>query len=277
MSLLALIARVRSRPEDEMPSVESWRTLAERIYAKGVDVFNSCSVTPSEDGPRDPKVVALTLLARTLSTFEAATMLIDNGHVVEARTLARCSHENLFWAAALVKEGEAFVERMELHDAANRLKAAQNMLDWAKGQAAANTALNQKLDAFRQALIADFGKDPPMIGQLQAAMLGGVADGYIAYRQLSGDAAHPSAWSLSRHVSWDKNASLFSLHATPILTANEAQDTYHLLCSATLAVVVAAHDMVGPVGEGETLDALWSDFKVLSTAEAQVDAAADRT
>lgn len=114
-----------------MPSVESWRTLAERIYAKGVDVFNGCSVTPSEDGPRDPKVVALTLLARTLSTFDAATMLIENGHVVAARTLARCAHENLFWAAALVKEGKAFVERMELHDAANRMKAAQNMLEWA--------------------------------------------------------------------------------------------------------------------------------------------------
>lgn len=260
-----------------MPSVESWRALAERIYAKGVDVFNGCSVTPSEDGPRDPKVVALTLLARTLSTFEAATMLIENGHIVEARTLARCAHENLFWAAALVKEGKAFVERMELHDAANRMKAAQNMLEWAKGQAAADTASNQKLDAFRQALIADFGKDPPMIGQLQAAKLGGVTDGYIAYRQLSGDAAHPSAWSLSRHVSWDKDASLFSLHATPILTANETQDTYHLLCSATLTVVVAANDVVGPVGEGETLGTLWSDFKALSTAEAQAHAAADAT
>lgn len=55
-----------------MPSVESWRALAERIYAKGVDVFNGCSVTPSEDGPRDSKVVART----HKNTAEAAHFLI---------------------------------------------------------------------------------------------------------------------------------------------------------------------------------------------------------
>ena len=85
----------------------------------------------------------------------------------EARTLACCAHETLFWAAALVKEGKAFVERMELPDAANRMKAAQNTLEWAKGQTAAVTASNQKLDAFRKTLIAEFGKDLPVIRQLQ--------------------------------------------------------------------------------------------------------------
>jgi hypothetical protein len=44
-----------------MPSLECWQALAGRIYAKGVDVFDGCSITPSEDGPRDPKVIALTL------------------------------------------------------------------------------------------------------------------------------------------------------------------------------------------------------------------------
>lgn len=83
---------------------------AQRHDSEGVDVFNGCSVTANEDR-RDPKVVALTLLARTLGAFGAAAMLIANDHVVEARTLARCAHENLFWVAALAKEGKAFVER----------------------------------------------------------------------------------------------------------------------------------------------------------------------
>ena len=254
-----------------MPSLESWRALAQRIYAKGVDVFEGCHVEQGPEGPRDPKVVALTLLARTLSMFEAATMLIDNEHVVEARTLARCAHENLFWSAALAKEGAAFVERMELDDAANRMKAAGSLLEWSKGQPAADSASNVKLEAFRQQLIDDFGKKPAAIGHLHAAQLGGVADGYIAYRQLSGDAAHPSAVSLSRHVSWDDASGGFSLHANPTLSMNEAEDTYHLLCSAVLTVIVAVHDVAGPVVTGETLADLWGDFRALGKAQAIAD------
>jgi len=96
-----------------------WLSLGDRLYAKGVDVFDNSKVMESEAGTRDPKVVALTLLARTLSNFQAAVQLLGSQHVVEARALTRCCWENLFWIAALSKKGDEFVKTMELDDAAN--------------------------------------------------------------------------------------------------------------------------------------------------------------
>jgi hypothetical protein len=69
-------------------------------------------------------------LARTLGNMQAAAQLLESGHVVEARTLARCCWENLFWIAALTKQGNDFVKAMELDDAANRMKQANALLSW---------------------------------------------------------------------------------------------------------------------------------------------------
>lgn len=64
-----------------MATVEEWLALGDRLYAKGVDVFNGSEVMESEAGTRDPKVVALTLLARTLGHFQAAVQLLGSKHV----------------------------------------------------------------------------------------------------------------------------------------------------------------------------------------------------
>jgi hypothetical protein len=59
----------------------------DRLYAKGVDIFNNASVPLTEEGARHPRVVALTLLARTLSHLKATVLLLAHGQVVEARTI----------------------------------------------------------------------------------------------------------------------------------------------------------------------------------------------
>jgi hypothetical protein len=85
-------------------------------------------------------VVALTLLARTMGNFQTVVLLLDNGHVVEGRTMAR--------------------------------------------------------SAFRVDMKEKRGK-PNAITHKGAADDGGVGPAYVIYRELSGDAAHPSATSLS--------------------------------------------------------------------------------
>src|SRR5258707_5635714 len=103
-----------------MSLTDEWLALANRLYEKGKAIFDHSNVLESEAGTKDPKVVALALLARTVGNFQAAVLLLDNGHVVEARAMARCCYENLFWIAALTKKGDEFVKAMELDDAANR-------------------------------------------------------------------------------------------------------------------------------------------------------------
>src|ERR1700675_2385961 len=92
-----------------MSLTDEWLALGHRLYEKGKAIFDHSNVLESEAGTKDPKVVALTLLARTMGNFQAAVLLLDNGHVVEARAMGRCCYENLFWIAALAKKGEEFV------------------------------------------------------------------------------------------------------------------------------------------------------------------------
>ena len=81
-----------------MATVEEWLALTDRLYAKGVDVFDGAHPPVTDEGTRDPKVVALTLLARTLSHVKAVVLLLDQGLIVEARTISRSPRTT--WAAA---------------------------------------------------------------------------------------------------------------------------------------------------------------------------------
>lgn len=250
-----------------MASKEDWLAYADRLYAKGVDVFNHSTVMESAAGTKDPKVVGLTLLARTLSTFQAAANLLGSGHVVEARTLTRCCWENLFWIAALAKKGDEFVKAMELDDAASRMKRANGLLTWTEKQKEQAFDFVEKLEAFNADVKSKHGNQPGTIKHEHAARDGGVHDGYQIYRELSGDAAHPSAVSLSRHVTWSEGENeTFYVHAKPELGVREVEDTLELLCSAVLGVVLAANQITKGTDAGEPLNLLAADFKTLSNA-----------
>ncbi|MBW7965524.1 hypothetical protein [Bradyrhizobium sp. BR 10261] len=43
---------------------------------------------------------------------EAALILLDAKQIVEARTIARCCLENLYWIVGLAEDGDNFVEQM---------------------------------------------------------------------------------------------------------------------------------------------------------------------
>lgn len=243
---------------------DAWLDLAHRLYEKGKAIFDQADVLEGVAGTRDPKVVALTLLARTMGNFQAGILLLENGHVVEARTMARCCYENLFWIAALAKSGEAFVQTMELDDAASRMKRATGLLEWTKAQSQ-KFDFAETLANFHSGLKIKHGK-PSTISQKTAADDGGVGGAYIIYRELSGDAAHPSATSLSRHVSWDGDGddARYTLHALPIEESFAVEDTLELACNPLLGVCIAANDILGGTTAGERLSTLADEFTELS-------------
>jgi hypothetical protein len=249
-----------------MSLTDEWLALGHRLFEKGKAIFDHSSVLESEAGTKDPKVVALTLLARTMGNFQAAVLLLDNGHIVEARAMARCCYENLFWIAALTKKGDEFVKAMELDDAANRMKRANGLLEWSKDQNQ-KYDFSEKLESFRADMKEKHGK-PGAISHKDAADDGGIGPAYIIYRELSGDAAHPSATSLSRHVTWDGEGdeARFTLHALPVDEPNAVPDTLELACNPLLGVCVAANQIVGGTEVGERLSILFEAFNALSHA-----------
>jgi hypothetical protein len=171
-----------------------------------------------------------------------------------------------FCAAALVKTGDAFIKTMELDDAASRKKQAKGLLDWA-GRQNQELEFSEKLTKFAEAIEKQHPK-ASFLNQKKAAEDGTIADGYIFYHVLSNDAAHPSATSLSRHISWEGTGedAEWTISASPIADPDEVDETLELACGVMLGVAVAVNEAVGDTETGETLFALNDDFKSLSAA-----------
>ncbi|RYE78146.1 MAG: hypothetical protein EOP19_21900 [Hyphomicrobiales bacterium] len=83
---------------------------------------------------------------------------------------------------------------------------------------------------------------------------------------MSSDSAHPTAQSLSRHVTINEGEEdpPFTLHAEPVADPAEPSDTLELLCTAVLGAIVAANQAVGGVEAGERLDVLVAESRRLS-------------
>jgi hypothetical protein len=57
---------------------DAWLDLAHRFCEKGKAIFDQSDVLESAAGTRDPEVVALALLARTMGNFQAGILLLEN-------------------------------------------------------------------------------------------------------------------------------------------------------------------------------------------------------
>jgi hypothetical protein len=101
---------------------------------------------------RDPKLIALALLSRSLGHFKAICRLLELGLLVEARTLTRCIFENLFMQGGLAERGDGFVQKM-IDDAAKSKQSRGSWvlgwLDEQEGQTAYEGNLRKTIDNLR--------------------------------------------------------------------------------------------------------------------------------
>jgi hypothetical protein len=93
---------------------------AEKLMSAAIDVVGAAKIELNQDWARDPKIVGLTILCRSVSNFSAAMLLVQQRHVMEARALGRCLYENLLWMGALRERGLDFVQDMRKDEAFNR-------------------------------------------------------------------------------------------------------------------------------------------------------------
>jgi hypothetical protein len=66
---------------------------AQKLGDVAIEVVGSAHVELDESWARNPKVVVLTLLCRSLSNFRAAILLTQQQQVMEGRTLPRRLYE----------------------------------------------------------------------------------------------------------------------------------------------------------------------------------------
>jgi hypothetical protein len=113
---------------------KAWLALADRLLLVCEGVLHQAKIPEQSDTSSNPKVYALALLLRTINNFGAMRVLLEQGFIVEARTMARCCYENLFWIGGLTGKGEKFVEQIIKAHAEGQLKTGNALLEWAKKQ-----------------------------------------------------------------------------------------------------------------------------------------------
>jgi hypothetical protein len=217
-----------------------WFALAEDLNRTGQSTLANFKIGPN--GVLAQHLFGILFLIRTLSNFQGGLIMAERGMVIEARTLFRSCFENAFCMAALLKDGDIFIaEMMDDERASTRSKARwllnePSRLDFSGPNAAA------RLQAYVDTMDKQWGKISPQKME-EAARKGGLADGYLYYKVLSGDAAHPSISALDRYVVRGQGQTLAGIKWGP--DPDGIPDSLNCGCQAMLAAGIAITEMLG--------------------------------
>lgn len=245
-----------------MIDIPAWTALAEKLRKTGLDIFATANVPITAKGYADERVLALTLLARTLSNLKGTLLLLREKRIIEARTITRCCYENAYWVIGLAEEGEAFVRKMQHDEMSHRKQLGQFVFE--------NGVTLEAEDRLR-AWLRNTNKrfaDAKMLYPKQVAALSDIWRSYVFYSQLSSDAAHPSVTALNRYVVPHTADEVGGISVEPIVKDEEIEETLELLCQAVMCVCVGVNQMLGGTQGGSALNGLADEYVALSNKSA---------
>jgi hypothetical protein len=257
-SILVLLPRRREPSDPEFSRIIGY---AQRLLDASISVVAAARVQPNEHGARDPRIIALSLLCRSISNFRAAVRLVQQEQPVEARALVRLLYENLLWLGSLRERGAAFVQAMIDEEQHNRRALAQLTLDLTRkhsGDISSPDAL-QLRDIAKSLGYLSKGK------KLHAAKIaseGVVEVAYIEYQRFSLDSIHCSVTALGRHLSREKSQEMdeLILSVVPNSSPKELFDTIVHACNALIGVAVAVNEIVGFTPASDNLVSVFEEF-----------------
>ena len=214
-----------------------WFTLAEDINRSAQAIMTSYQIGPGETSGQH--LFGLLLLIRSLSNFQGGLLMAERGMVVEARTLFRCCFENAFWLGALLKDGDDFINDIM----GDEVASTKSKANWLMRDPSRLEFSGPNAPARLQARVAQMEKEWGKVsGQKleDAAKRGKLADAYLYYKVLSGDAAHPSVSAMNRYVQLGQNK-LTGITCGPFL--DEVSGSLNCGCQAMIAAGVAITEM----------------------------------
>jgi Family of unknown function (DUF5677) len=241
--------------------VEEWRTLVIDVIDVGLRMFTTAEVQKTERGYADEKVLALTLLARTVSNAKGAILLLDAKRVVEARTITRCVFENLYWIVGLAEERDAFVRKMGDDEMSHRRAQGQNIF---AADIALEAGIGERLRDYLRRNKKQFQKGVSLSPKQVAQVRRDFAKTYIFYGQLSSDAAHPSMTALHRYVVPETHPEGGGIDVEPVVSDHELAETCEYLCMAAIGVCIAANQIIGGTAGAAPLNSIADRYTDLS-------------
>jgi len=240
-------------------------TFAQKLMDVGIGIIAGAKVEIGQEWARNPQVIALTLLSRSLGNLKGGIGMVHQNLVVEARSLTRLACENLICAGALAARGSGFVNDLVQDEAASRKRKGKLLLEHAEGQSLLD--VTDKLRGY----LAELEKKHPRVKGLnmrQEAEASAVRQAYVWYVMLSGDSLHVSAASLDRHLVREREGDTVYLRVdvAPKPRPEEMYDTVEILCAALLGVCVATNEILGGTPVGVVLRSMADEFDVLKAA-----------
>jgi hypothetical protein len=238
---------------------------AQKLLDAAMDVISTApehvELNP-DDWARNPKVVGLTILCRSISNFRAALLLVQQEQKLEARVLVRLLYENLLWLAALRERGSEFVKDMREDEAFNRKVLAELTLELNStqgGDVSGPAAL--KLRNLIKDQSREFPK-PRKLSAVKTAAEGRVEMAYFEYARLSLDAVHCSVTALGYHQSSERTQGKTELvlSIVPQTAPAVVFSTVLHACRALIATAQGADELIGFTTATSTLTALETEF-----------------
>lgn len=238
-----------------------WLAHAQRLMDVSLQIVGQCDHLDVDKGIKDPRIVALMLLSRSLGHHRAIPRLLDIGSITEARTLTRCIFENLFMLGGLAERGDEFVKQMAEDAAKSRQSRGSWVLSWMEER----DTPSPHEDGLRKTLESIRTQYPKArtINFAEVTKGSSIEASYLWYKQLSSDAAHPSLEALSRHVTNQADGSIL-VTVEAKLSEKDVLDTFEWSCQALIGVMVASNQIAGPVKAGEQLFNIADEFMRLT-------------
>jgi hypothetical protein len=241
-------------------------TYAQKLMDIGLEVFAQTHVEIGTKWAREPKVVALTLLCRTLGNMKGAVSLLSERLLVEAQVLTRCCAENLICIGALRQTGDAFVEELLRAGAASKKKHADLVIkEYAGSEAQAETVV--RLSEIVKAIEARHPK-AKRLNTEKLSKENPVGSTYLLFSVLSEKAVHVSEMSLERHLGRDleDNKVYLRVDIAPKPTDEELIQLLQQLAGIVLGVIVGVNEIVGGTEPGLQLRTLMDEFEAIKGA-----------
>lgn len=239
---------------------------AQKLMDVSIGIIGDAKVDVTLLWAKEPKVLALALLSRTLTNFKGTIVMLQQELVVEARTLVRCCLENLIYIGALQEDGSKFVDLLLQDEAASRRQRGKFLL--------ARSARLGKEEGWEKMVAEYLEKQEKKYPKAKFLRPKEVAEGtviqdaYICYSQLSGDSAHTSVSSLGLHLGREEEDGAIFLRLTvaPEAKPERIYDTLDQVCETLIGVCIAANEIVGGTPAGEGLRAIFEEFVAMRAA-----------
>ncbi len=245
----------------DVDTLAAWHVLAKKLLDIGYEIAGASApaLKGNNDRENDIRLIAVLLVARSLSNMRGMLTMIREQQIVEARTLARCIHENFFWMAGFVHDPEKF--RQTLIDEDTKRKSLQAQTLFAGGDLP--DALKRKL---RQWSRDNRGQDAKSTAPRELARHADVQNAYLLYSMLSAD-AHPTLHALYRYVITNTDQRISEIDLSPAPLESEQAETVSLGCFALVQVLVCACAILG-AGAAERVNSLAHEYLHLMEVQA---------